>query len=228
MPRIIALASPRTSSKTTNAAWLSSALHQRGYPVKAFDADLSHQLTDWHAANGWDFPCLGAASRMANKNIPAALSDKDVAVVDVGHLEEHLEIARAVLRVADVLLVNLVPAPADIERLEKLPLGGWPEEVAARMQAEQELAEPPTGFMEDVNSLRAEPLPVRILLSRCQPGTLAPRETRELMISYGYEVMRTQIPGVQRYALTGEGFALDPRGSAHDELVTELIEKGLL
>lgn len=230
MPRkIIALASPRTSSKTTNAAWLSYALHERGYPVKGFDADLSHQLADWHAANDWPFPVLGVATQRANQTITAALGDDDVAIVDVGHIEEHIAIARAVLRIADLCLVNLVPAPADIERLEKLPLGGWPDDIAAQLQAEQGLDGPPTGFMEDINSLRETPLDFRILLSRCQPGaTLAVRETRDLMESYGYQVMKATVPAVQRYAMTGEGFPLEPRGSAHDELVTELEGEGLL
>lgn len=228
MPRIIALASPRTSSKTTNAAWLSYALHERGFKVKGFDSDLSHQFSDWHAANGWPFPVLGAATQRANQSITSALADDEIAVVDVGHIEEHIAVARAVLRIADLCLVNVVPAPADIERLEKLPLGGWPDDVAAQMQEEQGLAEPPAGFMEDINSLRTEPLDFRILLSRCQPGTLAVGETRELMESYGYQVMKTSIPSVQRYALTGEGLPLKPRGSAHDELVTELENEGLL
>lgn len=207
MPRIIALVSPRTSSKTTNAAWLAKALEQRGYPVKGFDADLSHQWQDWHAANGWAFPVFGAASRSANTIIPEALGRDDIAVVDVGHIEEHLNIARAVLRIADLCLVNLVPTAPDVERLENLPL---------------------SGFLDDVNGLRDDDVPVRILLTRCQPGTLATKETREHMTDSGYEVLSTVIPAVQRYAQTGAGFPLDPRGSAHDELVTELAKGGLL
>ncbi|MFJ8934009.1 hypothetical protein ACIRLA_46340 [Streptomyces sp. NPDC102364] len=207
MPRIIALASPRTSSKTTNAAWLANALHARGRSVKAFDADLSHQLTDWHAANAWPFPVFGAASRQAHKNIPQALAGDDVAVVDVGHIEEHLDTARSVLRVADLCLVNLVPTVPDVERLENLPL---------------------SGFLDDVNSLRDEDVPVRVLLTRCQPSTRATKETRDHMTDSGYPVLSTVIPAVQRYAQTGAGFPLDPAGSAHDALVTELEKAGLL
>jgi cellulose biosynthesis protein BcsQ len=208
MPRIIALASPRTSSKTTNAAWLAGALHARGHRVKAFDADLSHQLTDWHAANQWPFPIFGVASKQAHLNIPQALGPDDVAVVDVGHIEEHLHIARSVLRISDLALINLVPTAPDLERLENLPL---------------------SGFLDDVNGLRLNgDLPVRILLTRCQPRTLATHDAREYMTEAGHRVLSTTVPAVQRYAQTGAGMPLDPRGSAHDELVTELEKEGLL
>lgn len=208
---IIALVSPRTSSKTTNAAWLSSALHARGYPVKGFDADYSHQLQDWHAANGWPFPVLGAASQSAHEVIPPTLAADDVAVVDVGHIEEHQAVAESVLAVADLCIVNLVPTAPDVERLENLPLAG---------------------FLDKVNATRnlrsLAPVPTRILLTRCQPGTLATKETRDHMTDSGFTVLSTVVPAVQRYAQTGAGFPLDPRGSAHDELVTELVTGGLL
>lgn len=208
---LIAMVSPRTSSKTTNSAWLASALHARGYPVKGFDADHSHQWQDWHAANGWPFPVLGVASKSAHEVIPTALVDGDVAVVDVGHIEEHKAVAESVLAIADLCLVNLVPTAPDVERLENLPLGG---------------------FLDGINNTRniigRGDIPTRILLTRCQPGTLATKETRDHMTDSGYTVLSTVVPAVQRYAQTGAGFPLDPRGSAHDELVTELAKAGLL
>ncbi|MFJ9173927.1 hypothetical protein [Streptomyces sp. NPDC102360] len=161
---------------------------------------------DWHAANGWPFPVFGAASRIAHQNIREALGAEDIAVVDVGHIEEHPDVARSVVRIADLVLVNLVPTASDVERLTNLPLGG---------------------FLDDVNSLRDSDVPT-VLLTRCQPGTRATKETRDDMTASGFTVLSTMIPSVQRYAQTGAGFPLDPSGSAHAALATELKDQGVL
>lgn len=205
--------SPRSTGKSTNAAWLLHAIHERqdlGRAVVGFDADESSQLSQWYAANAWPMPVHGAANRMAHQSIPAALPAGGLGVVDVGHLENHRDVGYSVGRIADLVLINCAPTLSDVERLEKLPM---------------------RGFLDDCAPQRAdsEPPEAWVLLTRCQPGTSATlRGARDELQAQGWNILTTTIPAVQRYAQTGEGAPIVGRGSAHDELLTELLERGLI
>lgn len=208
---IIANISPRSTGKSTNTAWLAHAIHQRpGMPgITVFDADESHQLTNWYAANDWPFPVHGAAHRRAHHTIPAAMPAGGHALVDVGHLENHRDIGYSCMRIADLVLINCAPTLSDVERLQALPM---------------------LGALEDVASLRPDdtPPPAWVLLTRCQPGTTATKDCRIALRDLGYNVLSTIIPARQMYAQTGTGAPINARGSAHDCLLTELEEKALI
>jgi cellulose biosynthesis protein BcsQ len=209
---VIALVSPRSTGKSTNSAWLAHALHERPEIeglVVGFDADESHQLTTWYGLNKWAFPVHGAASNMAWRSIPSAMLADAYGVVDVGHLENHRDIGYAVLRIADLVLINCAPTLSDIERLKSLPM---------------------LGVLDDVAPLRpdGERPEAWVLLTRCQSGTLATGEMREELEHLGFNVLTTTIPARQMYAQTGGGMDIKAAGSAHDELLTELLKRGLI
>lgn len=204
--------SPRTVGKTTNTAWFAHALNSRpdiGRPVVAFDADESNQLSSWYAANEWAFPCHGAANRMAHQSIPAAIPEGGIGVVDVGHLENHRDVGYSVGRISDLVIVNVAPTLSDVERMMALPM---------------------RGFLDDIAPLRPDGQPPKalVLLTRCQSNTRAIKECREELEGQGWDVLSTTVPSTQRYAQTGEGAQVRPAGSAHDQLVTELLARGVL
>ena len=67
---IIAHISPRTAGKTTSVGWHAHALHERGYPVTALEADHSRQLAEWDVlAGGFPFPVQQQCSALFHKNV---------------------------------------------------------------------------------------------------------------------------------------------------------------
>jgi hypothetical protein len=217
---LVANISPRSVSKTTNSAFLAHALHERKkpdnpneYDVLAYDGDVSGQLTRWHETSGYPFPCLGAASRTFHATFRETHPPGRIGVVDVGHLEDHIAIARSILRVTDVAIVNLVPSAADTERAE----------------GEANLKEI---IYDDVASLREDGRPPQawILLTRApnHKDSIDVREARAYFEDEGWHVFDTVIPSAVEYMRAGEGTPLRGKGTHLDDLVTEMEKKDLL
>ncbi|MHA6759581.1 ParA family protein [Streptacidiphilus sp. PAMC 29251] len=206
---IIAHISPRTGGKTTSVGWHAHALHQRGHAVTAFEADYSHQLTEWDAcAGGFPFPVQQQASPMFYKNVPPTMAPGQIGVVDCGHAEDHRTIVQSVLRVTDVAILNTAPTTADIDRIDRLPM---------------------RDLIEDIAVLRPDgnPPPTWVLLNRTVTGAKATNDYRAYLTDHGWNIFTTTIPNRQLYAQS----MLHPvtaKGSAYDELVTEMTDRGLL
>ncbi|MEY9850297.1 plasmid partition protein [Streptacidiphilus sp. MAP5-3] len=206
---IIAHISPRTAGKTTSVGWQAHALHERGYDVQAYEADYSRQLTEWDAcAGGFPFPVQQQASPMFHKNVPPTMAPGQIGVVDCGHAEDHRGIVQSVLRVADLAILNSSATPADIDRIERLPM---------------------RALIDDVAALRADdtPPPTWVLLNRTVNGTKAIKQHRDYLRETGWNVFTTTIPNTQLYAQSVL-LPVTARGSAYDELTTEMVTRGLL
>ncbi|MEY9969511.1 hypothetical protein ABIA33_007600 [Streptacidiphilus sp. MAP12-16] len=207
---IIAHISPRTGGKTTSVGWHAHALYERGYPVTAFEADYSRQLTEWdECAGGFPFPVQQQASPMFFKNVPPTMAPGQIGVVDCGHAEDHRSIVQSVLRVTDVAILNTAPTTADIDRIDRLPMRALIEEVAV--------------LRPDGN-----PPPTWVLLNRTTAGAKATNDYRAYLTDGGWNVFTTTIPGLQRYAQSMLRPVTAAKGSAYDELVTEMTDRGLL
>jgi hypothetical protein len=206
---IIAHISPRTGGKTTSVGWQAHALHERGYPVIAFEADYSRQLTEWDAcAGGFPFPVQQQASPMFHKNVPPTMAPGRIGVVDCGHAEDHRNIVQSVLRVADLAILNTAPTTADIDRIERLPM---------------------RDLIDDVAVLRSDgsPPPTWILLNRTSAGAKATKQHKDYLREHGWNVFATTIPNAQTYAQSIL-LPVTARGSAYDALTTEMVTLGLL
>jgi hypothetical protein len=177
--------------------------------VAAFEADYSRQLAEWDAcAGGFPFPVLQQASPLFYKNAPHALRPGQIGVVDCGHAEDHRTIVQSVLRIADLAILNTAPTIADIDRIERLPMDQ---------------------LIDDVAVLRPDGKPPQawVLLNRTVAGAKATNDHRDYLRDRGWNVFTTTIPNAQLYAQS----MLRPvtaRGSAYDELVTEMTQLGLL
>ncbi|WP_143120733.1 hypothetical protein [Actinacidiphila alni] len=136
------------------------------------------------------------------------LAPGQIAVVDCGHAEDHRAIVTSVLRVTDVAILNTAPTPSDIDRIERLPL---------------------RALIDDVAALRpdGEPPQTWVLLNRTTHSSVAVKQFRTYLRDAGWNVFSATIPHLQTYAQS----MLQPvtaRGSAYDELVTEMRDRGLL
>ena len=170
---IIAHISPRTGGKTTSAGWQARALHERGYPVIAFEADYSRQLTEWDArAGGFPFPVQQQASPLFYKNVPPTMAPGQTGVVDCGHAEDHRTIVQSVLRVADLAILNTAPTAADIDRIERLPM---------------------CDLIGDIAVLRLDgtPPPTWVLLNRTVANAKATGQYRDYLEEDGWNVFTT-------------------------------------
>ncbi|MEV6013199.1 plasmid partition protein [Streptomyces sp. NPDC051976] len=206
---IIAHISPRTAGKTTSVGWHAHALHERGYPVSAFEADHSRQLAEWDVrAGGFPFPVQQQPSPMFHKNVSPSLTPGQIAVVDCGHAEDHRAIVLSVLRVADLAILNTAPTRSDVDRIERMPM---------------------REFIEDVAVLRpdGEPPETWVLLNRTTANSRSTNDYRNYLAEDGWNVFTTIIPNRQMYAQS----MLSPvtaNGSAYDALVTEMDDRGML
>ncbi|MEU3064133.1 plasmid partition protein [Streptomyces murinus] len=210
---LIATISPRSTGKTTITAWLLHALHERGYPVKGFDADESEQLFRWWEARpegSYPFEVEKEASTRFHERVPSKVPVGTVAAVDCGHLENHSGIGWSVLRVADLAIVACAATNSDVERMDEMPLDFYIDQVIKKREDKKR---PETW----------------VLLCRVQPGsTIAPKGIRNTLTEDGWNVFTTEIPAIQKYASTGEGVPIKASGSHFDELVTEMEQRGLI
>lgn len=212
--RYFANLSPRSTGKTTNSAWKLHALQAAGYKVIGYDADDSRQLSRWQEAGDWQFPVVQAASKAFHVNVPATVpagyeGDDAIGVVDVGHLEDHKAVGWSVLRVASLAIINLPPTMNDIERMEELPM---------------------KEFLAEVAPLRPDGCPPEtwVLLCKAPAGVKETQQIRKYLTDTGYQVFDTVVPAVVRYARTYGGSEVDVAGSAFQDLVSEMKQKGLL
>lgn len=216
---LIAHISPRSTGKTTNAAWTAQVLQDRDEAVFGFDADESQQWMKWDEVTDFEFPVIGAASAKAHTIIANTLPEAAWGVVDVGHVENHPHIGHSVLRIADLAIINCAATMSDAERIEDLPM-----------------KDPVKGYLDATATFRPDgnEVPAVVLLTRVPKGVRAPIDIRNMLTDIGLIVLETSIPDHQRYAQTGKGMVLSTnldsgtRRAAHADMLDELTDKGLV
>ncbi|WP_370087271.1 hypothetical protein [Streptacidiphilus sp. MAP12-16] len=109
----------------------------------------------------------------------------------------------------DVAILNTAPTTADIDRIDRLPMRDLIEEVAVLR---------PDGT----------PPPTWVLLNRTVTGAKATNDYRDYLSDSGWNVFTTTIPNRQLYAQSMLHPVTAAKGSAYDELVTEMTDRGLL
>lgn len=161
-----------------------------------------------HPGRRLPLPRPTASLPLFYKNVPPTMAPGQIGVVDCGHAEDHRTIVQSVLRVADLAILNTAPTAADIDRIERLPM---------------------RKLINDIAVLRPDstPPPTWVLLNRTVANAKATSQYRDYLQEDGWKVFTTTIPHRQIYAQS----MLEPvtaTGSAYDELVTEMIDRGLL
>lgn len=187
-------------AKTTSAAYLLAALHERGEQVIGVDADLSRGLQRWADAAAFPMPVLSMASPQLHTNLPPLIPAGAHVVIDGPQAEDHPGIVVSAARIADVVLVPLAPSAAELERtlvVRKL-------------------------LVDDVAPLRPDgAAPFRALLNRVVANASSTGQVREVLLGEEWDVCTTTIPRREEYA-GAWGNPITARGTAYDALVTEL------
>ncbi|MEW2635405.1 plasmid partition protein [Streptomyces sp. NPDC048389] len=207
---LIAHVSPRTMGKTTNAAFLAHAMHERGYPIIGFDADHSRQFQKWDEKANFPFTVLGAATPLFHTKMPAMVPEGHFGMIDCGHAEDHMDVTSSVLRCADIAIVNSSPSTGDLHRIRDLPM---------------------RKVIDDVVPLRVDSKPPEtwVLLNRVptQPNANAVPDARKWFAKRKWNVFTTTVPFVQQYS-QAMPFPVKAAGTHLDQLVTEMKDRGLL
>lgn len=207
---LIAHVSPRTMGKTTNAAFLAHAMHERDMPVWGIDADHSKQFSKWDAKANFPFPVMEKASETFHLDVPRMVPAGTFGVIDCGHAEDHVGVTTSVLRCVDLAILNTSPSTADLERIRDLPMKKLFQDV---VPVRQDSKEPETW----------------VLLNRVptQTNSHAVPDARKWFAKRGWNVFTTTIPFLQQYS-QAIPFPVKGAGSHLDQLVTEMKDRGLI
>ncbi|WP_327258085.1 hypothetical protein [Streptomyces sp. NBC_01244] len=238
---LIALISGRKSMKTTAASLICHALAARTAPQSyepiGYDADSANHFKMWadeaednEALEEYPFPVHSVAHNRFQKAVVREYPHEGkVGVVDTGHMEDHVPIAKSVLMASDVAILVLEPTFNETERLVKqLSL---------------------STIMRDVDKQRANegkrPLRRLIMLSKYYSATRDWEEVRDDILDQqvekdehgdpgawlGWEILSTKIPyraDLSRVDAFNPPSPALARKMGFDELITELEQKGIL
>lgn len=185
------------AGKTTTAAFVAHALHERGRAVLVVDADPQGSALKWHEVADWPFPCVGMDSAKLHRAIPGVAGDRfDTVVIDTPGTEHGRGITLSAVRAATHVLIPTAPTPVEYERLRGLRT-----------------------LLDDAADLDAE-FEHGVLLTRAVTSASSTDVFRELMTGDGWRVLRAAVPRLERFAqsfgspvagagLTGYGYAAD-------------------
>jgi len=202
--RVLAIANLKGgSAKTTSAAFLAHALHERGRRVLLVDADPQGSALRWHGLAGWPVPVMGLASTALHRQLWGVVDPArwDTLLIDTPPLEERDGIVASALRVSTDVLVPMAPTMMELDRVG-----------------------PVFKAFEDAAGHRDEDLSVSVLLTRTVAHAASTETVRTILSGHGRRVLYTTIPRLERYA---QAFGAQvperdvPYGCVAEELVTD-------
>lgn len=202
MLRIVFVNSKPGTAKSTSAVFLTYAFHERGMKVALIDADPAASALEWSdQCGGFPFRAAGLPVKDLHKRADDFARDADVVIGDIPQIEDHAGIARSAMRWADELIVPVAPSGIELDRMG-----------------------PVMDEIENVEPLRPPGSRACVLLNRVVSGASSGRSARRVLTAQGHHVLSTVIPRLESYA---QAFGTHPpaRGSAYDQLATELLDR---
>lgn len=186
------------TGKTTTAGWLSKAFAERGLSTVGVDADPAQHWREWaDDIDGFGFPILSMASTQAHTDIPPLTGGAERVVVDCPQHKDHPGITAAVLRIADVALIPLMPSSSEIRRTMRMGT-----------------------VIDDVEPLRTKPVQRLVLLNRTKRGVRSTQDARDGFAQRGWPVATVAVPDWEDYRLS-IGDEIKAADSHFDTLITE-------
>ncbi|HLV71729.1 MAG TPA: ParA family protein [Vulgatibacteraceae bacterium] len=200
----IALANLKPGTgKTTTAVLLAYALHQRGHDVALADCDPAASALAWSdAVGGFPFGIYGLAVKDAGRRLAGIAGPETIVVADLPQAEDHGAIVRSVLRQVDEITVPVAPSTIEVERTSGI-----------------------ADLLDEVAEVRAKPARVAVLLNRVVASARSGRDVREALTELGYEVLATQIPRREVYALAYGAVPRIAGGDPVDLLAEEYLKR---
>lgn len=200
----IALANLKPGTgKTTTAVLLAYALHQRGHDVALADCDPAASALAWSdAVGGFPFGIYGLAVKDAGRRLAGIAGPETIVVADLPQAEDHGAIVRSVLRQVDEITIPVAPSTIEVERTSGI-----------------------ADLLDEVAEVRAEPARVAVLLNRVVASARSGRDVREALTELGYEVLATQIPRREVFALAYGAVPRIAGGDPVDLLAEEYLKR---
>lgn len=162
------------STKTTSAAFLAHALHERGGQVLLVDADPQGSALRWSDLADWPLPVIRLDSTRLHRELPGIVADRFSAiVVDTPPMADHAGIVRSALRASSHVLIPTAPTAIEYER------------VAVIRDVLDDLDEPPI---------------TAALLTRTVPRAAATEVYRQALVEDGLPVLKGTVGNLQRFA----------------------------
>ncbi|MFF4653563.1 ParA family protein [Streptomyces sp. NPDC001380] len=143
----------------------------------------------------------GLPVKELHRRVPGVAGDRDAVIVDVPQIEDHAGIPRSAMRWARELVLPVAPAGIELDRM-------------APIRREPNNLEP----------LRADGARTSVLLNRVVTGAASGPMARRVLAAQGHDVLTTTIPRREVYAQSFGG-PVDARGTAYDQLATELLDR---
>lgn len=192
------------SSKTTTAAFLAHALAEQGLDVVIVDADPQASISRWAEYGDWKIPVRGMA--VPRLHVPSVGVDReaagaDVVVIDTPPTEKEKGIAESAIKAATHVVVPVAPTSMEIDRMA--PIRELIDDVA------------------ELGRHAAPPVSVA-MFTRTHPRALATSEYRDLLVEAGWNVLRSQVGTLQRYAQAFGGPVEDALNSSYGDALLEL------
>ncbi|MFI9438526.1 hypothetical protein, partial [Streptosporangium sp. NPDC052375] len=153
----------------------------------------------WHARAPMPFEVISLATRDLHRTLPRIAVDHDHVVIDSPPIEDHQGIAISALRVADVGIVPVAPTTVEVDRMA-----------------------PVLRIVEEVDALRAEPLPTCVLLNRCVSRAASTEEAAEALTDQGHRVLAARIPRLELFAQS-HGAPVTAAGTAYAVAAEEIL-----
>lgn len=167
------------TGKTTTSVLVAQSLHRRGHDVLLVDADPAQSALAWSDdIEGFDFKIVGLATKDAGRRLADFAEADTIALVDLPQAEDHGAIVRSVLRHVDEITIPVAPSTIEIDRTGAI-----------------------TDLLDEVAEVRHTPARTAVLLNRVVSGARSGKDAREGLGAMGYDVLTTQIPRREAYAL---------------------------
>lgn len=191
------------TSKTTTAAYLLHALHERGRRAWGTDADPQGSLLHWSGVADWPMPVVGMPERNFHSRLEGVVGDRaDVVVADTPPLEEQAGIVRSVARRADLVVIPMAPTPIEYERTPAV-----------------------RDALDEVADLRADgraPGHV-VLLTRTVPSAASTGVYREQLADDGHRVLSAEVRRLERFALAYGDPITNATNTAYGDAADEIL-----
>ena len=194
------------TGKTTCAVWLAHAFHEAGHDVLLVDADPAASAAAWSdQAGGFAFDrIVRLPYKDMHRRIRDFTSQDDVVVIDCGQLEDHVGIARSVLRYAGEIVVPCAPTTVEVSRTVPML-----EEVRA------------------ANRERRVPARCCVLLNRTVAHANSTAAAREALSAAGFAVLGMTVPRLEVFAQS-YGAPVDSAGPVWQVIAAELAARAEL
>ncbi|MER6625972.1 AAA family ATPase [Streptomyces sp. NPDC000931] len=167
------------TGKTTTSVLVASHLHALGFDVLLVDADPSQSALAWSdEVEGFPFKVVGLAVKDAGRRLGDYAGPDTLVVVDLPQAEDHGAIVRSVLRHVDEITIPVAPSTIEIDRTSAIG-----------------------DMLDEIAEVRRDPARVAVLLNRVVAGARSGRDAREGLTESGYDVLESQVPRREAYAL---------------------------